>query len=103
MVELQKLLETVIEKKASDLHITTGAPPQFRVDGKLISFDSTMLNATDTKRLCYSLLTDAQRHKFEEENELDFSSGSRVQPIPWNIYMQRERWRGRFEQFPLTS
>ncbi len=42
MVELQKLLETVIEKKASDLHITTGAPPQFRVDGKLVGFDSTI-------------------------------------------------------------
>jgi len=55
MVELQKLLETVIEKKASDLHITTGAPPQFRIDGKLASFDPAILTAADTKRLCYSL------------------------------------------------
>ncbi len=75
MIELQKLLETVIEKKASDLHITTGAPPMFRIDGKLVSFDPTTLTAPDTKRLCYSVLTDAQRHKFEEENELDFSFG----------------------------
>src|SRR4030066_59461 len=75
MIELQKLLEIVIEKKASDLHITTGASPQFRIDGRLMSLDNTVLNATDTKRLCYSVLTDAQRHQFEEENELDFSFG----------------------------
>ncbi len=71
MIELQKLLEMVIEKKASDLHITTGAPPTFRIDGKIASFDPTFLTAPDTKRLCYSVLTDAQSHNFEEENELD--------------------------------
>ena len=49
MAELQKLLEIVIEKKASDLHITTGAAPQFRIDGKLASFDDAVLGATDTK------------------------------------------------------
>ena len=75
MIELQKLLETVIEKKASDLHITTGSPPQFRIDGKLMSVDNTLLTAPETKRLCYSVLTDAQRHKFEEDWELDFSFG----------------------------
>jgi len=102
MVELQKLLETVIEKKASDLHITTGAPPQFRVDGKLTSFDSTMLNATDTKRLCYSLLTDAQRHKFEEENELDFSFGIKgLSRFRGNIYMQRGAVAGAFRSIPF--
>lgn len=39
MIELQRLLEIVIERRASDLHITTGAPPQFRIDGKLVAFD----------------------------------------------------------------
>ena len=102
MVELQKLLETVIEKKASDLHITTGAPPQFRVDGKLVGFDGTMLNATDTKRLCYSLLTDAQRHKFEEENELDFSFGIKgLSRFRGNIYMQRGAVAGAFRAIPF--
>ncbi len=91
MVELQKLLEIVIDKKASDLHITTGAAAQFRVDGKLVSFDSTILSATDTKRLCYSLLSDAQRHKFEEENELDFSFGIKGS----------SRVRGDARHFPL--
>jgi len=102
MVELEKLLQTVIEKKASDLHLTTGAPPQFRVDGKLACFDTTLLNATDTKRLCYSLLTDAQRHKFEEENELDFSFGIKgLSRFRGNIYMQRGAVAGAFRAIPF--
>ena len=97
MVELQKLLETVIEKKASDLHITTGAAPQFRVDGKLVHFDPAVLTATDTKRLCYSVLTDAQRHKFEEDLELDFSFGIKgLSRFRGNIYMQRGAVAGAF-------
>ncbi len=97
MIELQKLLEVMIEKRASDLHITTGAPPQFRVDGKLMSFDNTILTAPDTKRLCYSVLTDAQRHKFEEENELDFSFGIKgLSRFRGNIYMQRGAVAGAF-------
>jgi len=97
MVELQKLLEIVIEKKASDLHITTGAAPQFRIDGKLVSFEHTVLTAPDTKRLCYSVLTDAQRHKFEEEWELDFSFGIKgLSRFRGNIYMQRGAVSGAF-------
>ena len=97
MFELQKLLETVIQNKASDLHITTGAPPQFRVDGRLVSFDTTILTSTDTKRLCYSVLTDAHRHKFEEENELDFSFGIKeLSRFRGNIYMQRGAVAGAF-------
>src|SRR5512147_1614430 len=97
MIELQKLLELVIEKKASDLHITTGAPPTFRVDGRIVSFDPTILTAPDTKRLCYSVLTDAQRHNFEEENELDFSFGIKgLSRFRGNIYMQRGAVAGAF-------
>lgn len=97
MIELQKLLEIAIEKKASDLHITTGAPPKFRIDGKLMSFDSTVLTAPDTKGLCYSVLTDAQRHKFEEEYELDFSFGIKgLSRFRGNVYMQRGAVAGAF-------
>jgi len=97
MAELQKLLEIVVEKKASDLHLTTGAPPQFRIDGKLTSFDTTSLTAPETKRLCYSVLTDAQRHQFEEENELDFSFGIKgLSRFRGNIYVQRGAVAGAF-------
>ena len=102
MVELQKLLELVIEKKASDLHITTGSPPQFRIDGKLMTFDPTILTAADTKRLCYSLLADAQRHKFEEDWELDFSFGIKgLSRFRGNIYMQRGAVAGAFRAIPF--
>jgi len=97
MVELQKLLEIMVEKKASDLHLTTGTPPQFRIDGKLIPFDSESLTPPDTKRLCYSVLTDAQRHKFEEDLELDFSFGLKgLSRFRGNIYMQKGAMAGAF-------
>ena len=97
MLELQNLLEIVIEKRASDLHVTTGTPPQFRIDGKLTTFDTTILSAPETKRICYSVLTDAQRHKFEEENELDFSFGIKgLSRFRGNIYMQRGAVAGAF-------
>lgn len=103
MIELQQLLEIVIQKKASDLHITTGAGPQFRIDGKLFCFDNTPLAAADTKRLCYSVLTDAQRHQFEEESELDFSFGIKgLSRFRGNIYLQRGAVGGAFRAIPFT-
>jgi twitching motility protein PilT len=97
MIELQKLLELVIEKKASDLHVTTGSPPVFRIDGKIVSFDTTLLTAPDTKRICYSVLTDAQRHMFEEESELDFSFGIKgLSRFRGNVYLQRGAVAGAF-------
>src|SRR3972149_4777475 len=103
MVELQQLLETVIQRKASDLHITTGTSPQFRIDGRLVSFDNTLLTAPDTKRLCYSVLTDAQRHQFEEESELDFSFGIKgLSRFRGNIYMQRGAVAGAFRSIPFN-
>ena len=97
MIELQKLLELVIEKKASDLHVTTGSPPVFRIDGKIVSFDAAVLTAPDTKRICYSVLTDAQRHMFEEESELDFSFGIKgLSRFRGNVYLQRGAVAGAF-------
>jgi Tfp pilus assembly pilus retraction ATPase PilT len=73
------------------------------VDGKLIAFESTILTATDTKRLCYGLLTDAQRHKFEEDNELDFSFVDQgLSRFQSNLYVQRARSRS-LPAIPLYS
>src|SRR4030042_4071746 len=97
MIELQKLLELMIERRASDLHIPTGSPPQCRIDGKLMPVDSTGLTAPDTKRICYSVLTDAQRHKYEEEWELDFSFGIKgLSRFGASIYMHRGAVAGAF-------
>jgi twitching motility protein PilT len=75
MADIHQLLKTMVEQGASDLHITTGTPPQLRIDGKMAPLKLPPLQAMETKQLCYSILTDAQKRKFEEENELDLSFG----------------------------
>ncbi|HEY5649481.1 MAG TPA: type IV pilus twitching motility protein PilT [Nitrospiria bacterium] len=90
MANLYQLLQTMIEKGASDLHITTGTPPQIRVNGELVPMNLPQLTPPETKQLVYSVLTDAQKHKFEEENELDFSFGLKgLSRFRANVFMQR--------------
>ncbi|MBI3610949.1 MAG: type IV pilus twitching motility protein PilT [Nitrospirae bacterium] len=90
MANLYQLLQTLIEKGASDLHITTGTPPQIRVDGDLVPLNMPAMTPAETKQLVYSVLTDAQKHKFEEENELDFSFGLKgLSRFRANVFMQR--------------
>ncbi|MBA4371937.1 MAG: type IV pili twitching motility protein PilT [Thermodesulfovibrio sp.] len=102
MGSIYDLLKIMIEKGASDLHITTGSPPRMRVDGKLIPIDSPPLNPPDTKALCYSILTDAQKHKFEENNELDLSFGVKgLSRFRGNIFMQRGAVAGAFRTIPF--
>ena len=102
MAELQELLQMAIEKQASDVHITTGSPPQLRVDGELTPYQDSVLTAADTKRLCYSILSDAQKHAFEEENELDFSFGIKgLGRFRGNLYMQRGAVAGAFRAIPF--
>ena len=89
-LDLQDLLKTMIENDATDLHITTGTPPQIRVYGRLVPLDLPPLSGADTKRLSYSVLTDAQKHRFEEEHELDFSFGIKgLSRFRGNIFLQR--------------
>lgn len=90
MANLHQLLQTMIEKGASDLHCTTGAAPQIRVNGHLVPLDFPPLTPADTKQLAYSVLTDAQKNRFEEENELDFSFGLKgLSRFRGNIFIQR--------------
>ncbi|MCM2255622.1 MAG: type IV pilus twitching motility protein PilT [Vicinamibacteria bacterium] len=78
------------ELGGSDLHVTTNSPPQIRVDGHLRPMDVPPLTATDTKALAYSVLTDAQKHRFEENLELDFSFGIKgLARYRANVFMQR--------------
>lgn len=90
------------ESGASDLHISTGTPPRVRVDGKLRVMDHPPLSAADTKALCYSILTDAQKHRFEEHNELDLSFGIKgLSRFRANIFMQRGAVAGAFRTIPF--
>jgi twitching motility protein PilT len=102
MATLYELLKLMIEKNASDLHVTTGSPPRLRVDGKLVNIDHPPLNPADTKALCYSVLTEAQKHKYEENNELDLSFGVKgLSRFRANIFMQRGAVAGAFRTIPF--
>lgn len=102
MATIYDLLKVMIEKGASDLHITTGSPPRLRVDGKLIPLDHPPLTPVETKSLCYSILTDAQKHKFEENNELDLSFGVKgLSRFRGNVFMQRGAVAGAFRTIPF--
>ena len=75
-MDLAELLKYAVEYGASDLHLTVGRPPMVRISGRLISSGyETQLGADETKSLIYSVLTDDQKAKFEEDHELDFSIG----------------------------
>jgi twitching motility protein PilT len=89
-LDLQDLLKTMIENDATDLHITTGTPPQIRVYGRLVPLDLPSLTGADTKRLAYSVLTDTQKQRFEEDHELDFSFGIKgLSRFRGNLFLQR--------------
>ena len=102
MANLHQLLKAMVEKGASDLHITTGSAPQLRIDGKLVPLKTSPLTPVETKQLCYSILTDAQKHKFEEESELDLSFGVKgLSRFRANVYMQRGAVAGAFRTIPF--
>jgi twitching motility protein PilT len=90
-ISLSELLRKLSEFNGSDLHITTGSPPQVRVDGHLRPLeDYRVLTSADTKQLAYSVLTDAQKHRFEEDLELDFSFGVKgLSRFRANLFNQR--------------
>jgi twitching motility protein PilT len=101
-INLHQLLKAMIEKGASDLHLTTGSPPQLRIDGDLVPLRTPPLSPIETKQLCYSILTDAQKHKFEEENELDLSFGVKsLARFRCNLFMQRGAVAGAFRTIPF--
>jgi twitching motility protein PilT len=90
-ISLSELLRKLSELGGSDLHITTGSAPQVRVDGHLRPLEGyRQLTAADTKQLAYSVLTDAQKHRFEENLELDFSFGVKgLSRFRANLFNQR--------------
>src|SRR5206468_7932846 len=87
---LSDLLRKMLEMSGSDLHITTSSPPQVRVHGHLQPLDMPVLTPAETKQLSYSVLTDAQKHRFEENLELDFSFGLKnLARFRGNVFNQR--------------
>ena len=100
-VTLHQLLKTLVEQGGTDLHVTTNSPPQIRVDGNLVPLQLPPLTAPETKALAYSVLTDQQKHRFEESLELDFSFGVRgLARFRANVFSQRGAVAAAFRTIP---
>src|SRR5438045_6013995 len=98
-ITLSELLKKMIEMGGSDLHITTNSAPRVRVHGRLRPLDMPPLTAADTKSLAYSVLTDAQKHRFEENLVLDFSFGLKnLARFRGNVFNQRGAVGARSEE-----
>ena len=91
-LSLRVLLQEMIQRGASDLHITVGNPAKLRVDGDLVNSKiNPVLTPKDTLSLAYSILTENQKKRFEVEDELDFSFGvQNLSRFRGNVYKQRD-------------
>jgi twitching motility protein PilT len=103
MPSLSELLKRMVDAGGSDLHITTNSPPRIRVHGELKPCeDLPAMGPADTKQLAYSILTDAQKHRFEENLELDFSFGIKnIARFRGNLFNQRGAVGGVFRVIPF--
>lgn len=101
-VNLHQLLRAMIEKGASDMHLTAGAPPLLRIDGQIMPLKLDPLSPIDSKQLCYSVLTEEQKIEFEKHKELDLSFGVKsLARFRANIFMQRGAVSGAFRAIPF--
>src|SRR3954471_16258044 len=101
-LSLSDLLKRMLEMNGSDLHITTNSPPQIRVHGHLVPLDLPQLTSAETKQLAYSVMTDAQKHRFEEHLELDFSFGLKgLARFRANVFNQRGATSAVFRLIPF--
>src|SRR5208282_2567349 len=102
MANLHQLLKAMVEKGASDLHITTGSPPLLRIDGQIVPLKLPPLGPVETKQLCYSILTEEQKIQFEKTSELDLSFGVKsLSRFRANVFMQRGAVAGAFRTIPF--
>jgi len=72
-LNIKALLKNIVAYKASDLHLVSRSEPQIRIDGKLVALDMEKLTGTEIEEICYTLISDKQKKKLEEEKELDFA------------------------------
>ncbi len=98
---LNSMLKTMVEQGASDLHLTTNSPPMIRIDGALRPLNAPALSPSDTKQISYSILTDKQKQRLEENLELDFSFGIKgLSRFRANVFHQRGAIAAAFRQIP---
>ncbi|MEE9392434.1 MAG: type IV pilus twitching motility protein PilT [Planctomycetota bacterium] len=101
MIVLEDLLTSLVERGGSDLHISAGSPPKFRLDGELIDAAHEPLKSEETKRLVYSILNAEQIARFEKDLELDLSFGiTGLGRFRTNVFQQRGAVSGVFRVIP---
>ncbi len=89
-VGMRALLERMIERGASDLHLSVGERPKLRIDGRMTGLDDEKLSPKDTQELAYSVLTEQQKKRFEQNSELDFSFAvPQLSRFRGNVFRQR--------------
>jgi len=99
---LQQLLKAMVDKAASDLHISTGSPPLLRIDGSIVPLKLPPLSPNDCKELCYSALSEEQKVHFEKNNEIDLSFSVRgLSRFRANVFTQRGAVAGAFRMIPF--
>jgi twitching motility protein PilT len=89
-VGMRVLLEEMINKGASDLHISVNERPKLRIDGRMLAIGTERLRPKDTQELAYSVLTEQQKKRFEQDSELDFSFAvPKLSRFRGNVFRQR--------------
>jgi twitching motility protein PilT len=100
---LTALLRAMVDQDASDLHITNGTPPQFRIHGKLCKAKTDPLTPESIQELVYEMISDEQKKTFEEKHELDFSFGVKdVARFRGNLFYQRGSMGAVFRKIPVN-
>lgn len=100
-VKIQQLFKLMVDSGGSDLHLTVGSPPGLRVSGEIVRVKIPALNASDSKRLVYQILTEEQKNEFEKNLELDFSFGIKgLARFRANVFYSKGGVAAVFRQIP---
>jgi len=103
VANLHDFLKEMVDRGASDLHVSAGVPPTIRLRNKLIPLDFPPLSPQDTSKLCYSVLTQEQKQRLEQEQEIDLSFGLRgLSRFRANFFMQRGSLAAAFRLIPQS-
>ncbi len=101
VVPLQQLLKTMVEYGGTDLHVTVGTAPQIRIDGRMVPLKLPQLDSSQTRWLAYGVMTDQQKHRLEEDLEVDFSFGLQgIARFRANVFNQQGATAGVFRTIP---
>ncbi|MFH1842356.1 MAG: type IV pilus twitching motility protein PilT [bacterium] len=103
MIGMRELLEEMVNCGASDLHLTAGLPPKFRIDGTVQDSAFATLSSEDTRRMAYSIMSEEQKKRFENDKELDFSFGVQgISRFRANVFLQRGATAMAIRQIPYA-